>query len=80
MTLGLAAILRENERSRALLEKQVARIPKMEEGQRVAAGSSKQIVPRAEPSTYRGYKYIIRENGVDLALQRGGAIVGRSNR
>jgi hypothetical protein len=79
MTLGLAGILTENRRSRALLEKQVAESQKMRE-QRVMVGGSPPV-PQVEPSsTYRGYSYVVRENGVDLTLQRGGTSTSRVKR
>jgi hypothetical protein len=78
ITVGLAGILAEVACSRKLLERQVVWSQKLLETQMAWSEElSEEQRPQAAaqvdtPATYRGYSYLVGENGVVLKLQDGG--------
>jgi hypothetical protein len=77
ITMGLAGILAEVARSRKLLERQVVWSRKLLEVQMAqSAQLFEEQHPQAAaqvdtPATYRGYSYLVGENGVVLKLKDG---------
>jgi hypothetical protein len=78
ITVGLAGILAEVAWSRKLLERQVVWSQKLLETQMAWSEElSEEQRPQAAaqveaPATYRGYSYLVGENGVVLKLKDGG--------
>jgi hypothetical protein len=77
ITAGLGGTLAEVARSRKLLERQVGWSRKLLEVQMAQKGVVEDQRPQAAaqvdtPATYRGYSYLVGENGVVLKLKDGG--------